>query len=278
MHFVSFVASERRRGNSELLGRFALSKALENGADSGEIVYLRDFSIRECNGCMKCVFKEVPCPLEDDAYRLFEKISRADALFLVAPTYVLSIPGSLKLLIDRYLLMPGYFDKLYGRPAVSVGVAGLPGWEQFQLPLMNLFLLGMGFKIKESFVLYGAGPGEVFLKEEQIARVEKAVMNLCAEGKISSEEGYKSQLSRHCPICFSTVFERIGGDRFRCPVCLSEGELRENGFYFKAESLNAHRWSREKMADHFQNWILKTKGLYRERLGEIRKKTKQWMR
>lgn len=272
MKFVAMNASPRRKGNSEILTAIAVKEALQAGTESAEVIHLRELRLMQCNGCMKCVFEDEPCPLPDDFYTWYKTIASAEALFLVAPTYVTTIPGILKLLFDRYLLIPPLYGQLYGRPAVSVGVASPIDWEHFQLPLMNMFLLGLGFRILDSFMVYGAGPGEVLLDRDQLARVKRAVEGLCS-GKGS--EKFAEVVSNHCPVCRSTVFERIEGQKFRCPVCLSECVLEEGGYRFDADSMNQHRWTPERMEDHFQNWILKTKGMFRERLREIMKRKRE---
>lgn len=275
MKFVAMNASPRKKGNSEILAAIAVKEALKAGVESAEIVHLRDFHLIQCNGCMRCVFKDEPCPLPDDFYSWTEAISSADALFLVVPTYVTTIPGTLKLLLDRYLLIPPLYRRIYGRPAVSVGVASPIDWEHFQLPLMNLFLLGLGFRIRESFMVYGAGPGEVLLDRDQIFRVKEALRGLWGRDEGGEERDFAEVISDRCPVCFSTLFERIAGRRFRCPVCLSEAELEEEGFRFDAPSMNEHRWTPRRMEDHFQNWILKTKGMFREKLREIMRRKRE---
>jgi multimeric flavodoxin WrbA len=272
MKLVIMNASPRKKGNSDVLSAIALKEAMRAEVASAEIVHLRDYHILQCTGCMRCVFNDERCPLEDDFYGWYDKMAAADVLFLVAPTYVTTIPGSLKVLFDRYLCIPPLYEKLSGRPAVSVGVASPIDWESFQLPFMNMFLLGLGFRILDSFLVYGAGPGEVLLDRRQVARVREALAGLWS-GK--EAETFAEVISGHCPVCRSTVLERIGGRRFRCPVCLSEAELEEEGFRFDADSMNHHRWTPERMDDHFQNWILKTKGMFRERLREIMRRKRE---
>jgi multimeric flavodoxin WrbA len=264
MHFISLIVSRRSRGNSEILGKLALKEAITQGA-KGELVYLKDYNINECEGCMRCVFKNIPCHIKDDIYKLLDKISSASALFLSAPTYVLGIPGSLKLVMDRYLLIPKYFNKIYPRPAMSVGTCGLGDWNHFQLPLMNLFLLGLGFKIIDSFYARGAGPGEILLNEETIKRLKRGIKSML----IWKNRPFESQISSHCPVCFSTIFERVEGKVFRCPVCAVKAEEKEEGFYFQKDELNSHRWTPINVEDHFTNWILKTKNRFKQLLREI---------
>jgi multimeric flavodoxin WrbA len=52
------VASERRNGNCDLIARFADKYIKEEGNES-EVIYLKDFEIRQCQGCMSCVFKNM---------------------------------------------------------------------------------------------------------------------------------------------------------------------------------------------------------------------------
>jgi multimeric flavodoxin WrbA len=273
MKFLVMNASPRKKGNSDVLSAIAIREALHSEVEAAEVIQLRDFNIMQCNGCMRCVFKDERCPLEDDFYIWYDKMASADALFLVAPTYVTTIPGALKVLFDRYLCIPPLYKKLYGKPAISVGVASPIDWEHFMLPFTNMFLLGLGFRILDSFMVYGAGPGEILLDESQISRVKGALQGLWSGG--AEQVKFADVVSDHCPVCFSTLFERIAGQRFRCPVCLSEAELTEGGFHFDAAGMNEHRWTPQRMEDHFQNWILQTKGMYREKLKEILRRRRE---
>ena len=249
----------------------ALKEAIANGA-TGELVYLKDYKIEECDGCMNCVFRNIPCHLDDDWYKLLNKISSADALFLSAPTYVLSIPGSLKLVMDRYLLMPQYFNKIYHSPAMSVGIGGLADWNHFELPLMNLFLLGLGFGIVDSFYARAAGPGEVLLSNEGIERIKSEVKFMLSW----KYKPFESRIASHCPVCFSTIFERIKGNKYKCPVCAVESEQQEDGYYFLADNLNNHRWTPDNVEDHFTNWILKTKDRFKKNLRQINQQKRKF--
>lgn len=225
---------------------------------------------------MKCIFKNESCHLEDDMYELLEKLSHADALFLVSPTYVLSIPGILKLVIDRYFLMYHYHEAICGRSAVSVGVAGLSEWESLQLPLLNLLPLSLGFTILDSFMAYGAGPGEALLDPSVVKRIKNTTARLCLQNRSEHPAvPYRSVLSEHCPVCFSKVFERTQSGRYRCPICCSLAENRAEGLHFSAESLNNHRFTPDRVRAHLENWVLQTRGSFRKKLPEISRVVKE---
>jgi hypothetical protein len=270
MHFLAIVASERRNGNSDLIGRLSVRYALKSGVESGEVAYLKNFRLEQCRGCLQCLGKKQKCCIDDDLYRLLDIIQEADRLLVIAPVYVLGIPGKLKMLLDRYLAISGYLRTQSVRPGASIGIAALPDWHQFQIPLVNLMLLALGRRIADSIVLYGAGPGEVLLNG-RISELAVLVDNLinCQNGK------YDSIVAQRCPVDHNCLFERIGGDRFRCPVCLTPARLTDNGYYFDADDLNCHRWTGQKLQEHFENWVLKTKPRFKFMLKDIIKKKRE---
>jgi multimeric flavodoxin WrbA len=266
MHFISLVASERRNGNSDLLGRLAVRYALKAGADSGETVYLKNFDIKQCRGCLQCIFGNEKCKINDDLYSLMDIIQEADKLLLIAPVYVLSIPGKLKLLLDRFLSFSNYRENSNAKHAMSIGIAALSDWHQFHLPLMNISLLTMGCRVVNSFMFYGAGPGEVLLSEGI-----KEFPNMIHDLVIYKDQSFTTQISDHCPVDFSRLFEWIKDDCYRCPICLTPAKKVENGYYFDAQDLNNHRWTKQKIREHFVDWILKTKPRFKSMLRDILK-------
>lgn len=258
------VCSERKRGNCETIGNYIkknFSQIVVN------LIFLRNFEIKECNGCMRCVFKNEKCELNDDLYKLIDEITKNDALILIAPTYVLTIPGKLKMVIDRFLCIYGIIKDLKIKPAISIGVASPIDWDQFQIPFMNIFLLALGYKIIDSFILFGAGPGEVLL-DENLYKVDEGINKILN----FEEKPYESTISDKCPVDYNKNFEHLKNNKFRCPVCLTPCYLRENGFYFDEKDLNKNRWTKEKMKEHFEEWILKTKERFKKLLPQIVKK------
>lgn len=270
MKIAILITSERKNGNCDLLGRYANRFIGEQGCQS-KLIYLKDFEIRECQGCMSCVFKNIKCKIDDNLYELADKIADADGILLLAPTYVLTIPGKLKMVLDRFLCFYSIFKDKPERPAVSIGVASPIDWNQFQLPLMNMFLLALGCRIVDSYFIFGAGQGEALLKDG-IKRVENSIRNLIDH----QAKPYVSQVSKYCPVDFCRLFEKVKGDIYRCPVCLTPAVAKEDGFHFDARDLNNHRWTKENLKEHFENWILKTKSRFKELLPQIYQKKKEF--
>ncbi|MEO0294456.1 MAG: flavodoxin family protein [candidate division WOR-3 bacterium] len=261
MNIGILICSERKKGNSETLANYIKKKFSDL---SFELIFLRDFEIKECDGCMRCVFKKEKCKIEDDLYKLIDNITKNDALILIAPTYVLTIPGKLKMVIDRFLCIYEIIKDLEIKPAMSIGVASPIDWDQFELPFMNIFLLSLGYKVTDSFLLYGAGPGEVLL-DENLYKIDEGINKILN----FQEKPYESTISDRCPVDYNKNFEHIEGEKFRCPFCLTPCYLRNNSFYFYEKDLNKNRWTKEKMKEHFEEWILKTKERFKELLPKI---------
>lgn len=269
MKITILVASERKNGNCHLLARYA-EKYIRNLGKEPVVVFLRDYTLKQCQGCMSCVFKNTKCKLEDDLYPIAETVLNTEALILIAPTYVLTIPGKLKVFLDRFLCLYPLIKDRPEIPGLSIAVASPIYWNQFQLPLMNMFLLALGCRVIESYFLFGAGQGEVLL-QGNIKRFENSIENLA---KYVPKQ-YFSVISKYCPVDFCNLLEWLGKDLYQCPICLTPTRQVENGFYFDSKDLNNHRWTKHRMEEHFKDWILTTKERFRKLLPEIYKRKKE---
>ncbi len=264
-HIVIIVASARRNGNCELLARYA-RRFIQTKKIEATIVNIKDFRIEACQGCMSCIFKGIRCKLNDNLYNLISILMQADAIILLAPTYILTVPGKIKMVLDRFLCIYPLLRDRPEIPAISIGIAAPIDWHQLQLPLLNLFLLALGCRIIDSFFLYGAGPGEVLLNNG-IEQIEQATEKILTYQSVP----YTSTISDHCPVDFSTLFEKTAKNLYRCPICLTPAEARADGFFFDQKDLNNHRWTKARLKEHFDEWILKTEDRFRELLPRIYK-------
>lgn len=267
MKLLSLIASRRRKGNSALVARL-----IEKYAPEYEITvyseFLDDYNIVECDGCMRCVFRDIKCHLKDDFYKLIDRISEADMFVLIAPTYVFSIPGNLKSFLDRFLLFLSYYRRNYGKNGATVGIASLGDWEHLQLPFLNTLMLSLGFSVVDSFMLYGAGPGEILLDNS----IEKKVGDMIHK-LLNGIDIKDLLLSRECPVCHSRVFECEEG-KFRCPFCRTRAVKKGDNYLFEYESIKNHRFTKDNIEEHFNGWILKTENTFRKNIREIVKKKK----
>jgi hypothetical protein len=131
-------------------------------------------------------------------------------------------------------------------------------------------LLALGMRVVGSKMVYAAGPGEVLINDS-LKLTQETIDKL-----INYEDRpYESIRLDHCPIDYNRVFEHVEGNKFRCPVCMTPAILHGDGYEFRAEDLNNHRWTEMKLEDHFENWILKTKPRFKAMLREIMQEKKK---
>lgn len=262
MKIVGLNGSGRRNGNTELLLRKALKGAEKMGA-AVEQVNLAELNIRPCRGCMACVFKESGCPVDDDMPLLLEKLAAADGLILAAPTYILSPAGVVKMVLDRSLPM---FKKAPGlknnRFAVTINVAGLKEWNDMGQEQLTLFALVYQFKIIGTLQAYGPGPGEVLLEPGIPEKAENLGISLASAGDITPPSS-----GNCCPVCRSRLFRFEEDGSVICPICSLKGKvanLTPLQLVFDPQSAGNHRWTKENITKHYQEWILASRDRYKK--------------
>ncbi len=208
-------ASPRKNGNCELM-----IKQIHAGMGAGwelRLARLSDFDIRPCQACYQCLFGKMRCPQEDGLIALLEEISLADAWIAAAPTYLLSANAALKKFLDRGLQFYAFVDRLWGKPAVAVAVAGIEGMEGSTKLNVESFAKLAFADLRGSDVFYGALPGETLLSPENrqnALRLAKSLLD--ASARIAPEGPV-------CPVCGGDTFRFQPGGRARCMLCSGSG-------------------------------------------------------
>ena len=93
-------SSPRRGGNSDTLCDQFLQGAQEAG-HRAEKIFLKDKTIHYCTGCSVCSMYGKPCPQQDDAAEIVEKMIEADVIVMATPVYFYTMCAQMKTLIDR---------------------------------------------------------------------------------------------------------------------------------------------------------------------------------
>lgn len=93
-------SSPRRGGNSDLLCDEFMHGAIEAG-NKVEKIFLRDKIVHYCTGCSTCSLQHKPCPQQDDAAGIIEKMLAADVIVMATPVYFYTMSAQMKTLIDR---------------------------------------------------------------------------------------------------------------------------------------------------------------------------------
>jgi multimeric flavodoxin WrbA len=213
---LGIVGSSRRLGNCEIMVK-AVFRNIDQPCEL-RLLRLTDFQIDPCRGCYHCLFKNGQCVIHDDHSVALDALAAADAVILAAPTYFLGVHSCLKRFLDRGLTFSGSVDRLWGKPAVGVTVAGIPGMEGNALLGIDSFLKLILADVRQTQVVYGALPGEVFLNDENIRIAQSLAASLF--GPASAKPG------PCCPLCGSDTFRFLGGDQVRCMICSNTGTIR----------------------------------------------------
>lgn len=210
---LGIIGSPRRLGNCEIM----VKEISRNIPEPHELQLLRlpEHKILPCKACYKCLFEKQQCVQEDDFQIILENIVRADALILAVPTYLFGANSSLKRFLDRGLSFYAYLESLWGKPAVGVSIAGMEGNEGYTKLNVDSFLRLTFCDVRASEIVYGALPGEIFLKEKA-----KGVASAMAEALFSKP---MEKHSPSCPLCGGDTFRFLGDNRVRCMLCSNDG-------------------------------------------------------
>jgi multimeric flavodoxin WrbA len=138
MKILGICGSLREESNTNKIVK-RVAKA--SGGES-EIVDLGKMNIKPCNGCLMCTMNEGQCVIEDDMQKVYDKLIKADAIIIGAPTYFMDISGAAKDFIDRSMAIfyrgigPDAEIEvlgkrpLAGKPAVAVTTVAGSGHER----------------------------------------------------------------------------------------------------------------------------------------------------
>jgi len=204
-------------GNSELMVKEIYRQLPEGWALS--LVRIPELSVKPCKACYQCLFKDGQCVQKDDFQMVLDAMARADAYVVAAPTYLFGANATLKGLLDRGLTFSGYVDRLWGKPAVGVVIAGIRGLEGYTKLMVDSFIKFSLADHRGSEVLYAALPGEVLLSDEGKHSAKRLAQALI-EGVPEHQD--ESSVPR-CKVCGGDTFRFLENGNIRCMICSSEG-------------------------------------------------------
>jgi multimeric flavodoxin WrbA len=117
-HILGIVGSPRRNGNTHILVSNIVAGAQAEGA-VGDVLFLDDFDIQECNGCHAC-WEGKACSKNDDMNGIYPQISASDGIVFGTPVYWYGPTALMKGFIDRFVYFnsPGNRERIRGKSAV----------------------------------------------------------------------------------------------------------------------------------------------------------------
>ena len=217
---LGIVGSPRNLGNCEIMIK-EISRQIPVSHEL-DLLRLSDFNILPCLGCYRCLPEGKQCVRKDDLNTVLQAMGDADALVVAVPTYFLSANACLKRLLDRGLSFYNHSKKLWHKPAVGIGIAGIAGREGFTLLAVQSFLKLILAREKGCRIIYGALPGEIFMGENN----KKIAADLASAlfGPVPEK------CEPCCPICGGDTFRFLADNRVRCMLCSISGNMIfENG-------------------------------------------------
>lgn len=266
---LGIVASPRKPGNSEMM----IKEIGKNIPVPHELKLLRlsDFNIRPCKGCYRCLLGD-QCVLEDDLYAVLEAILAADGLIVAAPTYFLGANAMLKLFLDRGLAFYSHVERLWDKPSVGLGIAGIEGKEGYTLLNIQSFLKLLMTDIKKTGLVYGALPGEVFLNNDN--KETAAAMGKALFGDSAEKSGPV------CPLCGGDTFRFLEGSQVKCMLCSNSGtfETGENGPTFRIERGGHELFLTKEDAMQHLDWLRQMKGRFLKQKGKLKEVTLSYLK
>ena len=113
---LGIMGSPRRNGNTHILLSKILGGAESEGA-KGDILFLADLAIQECNGCHVC-WEGKECSKGDDMNSIYPRIIESDGVVFGTPVYWYGPTALMKGFIDRFVFFncPENREKIKGKP------------------------------------------------------------------------------------------------------------------------------------------------------------------
>ncbi|MGA2935371.1 MAG: flavodoxin family protein [Methanomicrobiales archaeon] len=124
--------SPRADGNCGIFAGWAADEAA-NIRKKARVVYLDDLSIHPCIGCYQC-YNTGTCTFDDDMTDLIRALRSASLLVICTPVYTNTVPGGLKIFIDRcqaYHAEKNLFTGGGEKKGLLLSVAGRKGTANF---------------------------------------------------------------------------------------------------------------------------------------------------
>ncbi len=180
MNVVGISGTPRKKGNSELLLRYAL-KPFENNAWDVKIFLLSELEIKPCNACDSC--REIGrCIINDDMQRIYDAFRWCNAIIISSPVYYLNISAQLHTLFDRHYAI--HDEKpLEGKVGGVIAVGnGINGGQTLVVNVIYTWMLSCGIIVVpgelNAVKAVADKPGDILNQKNQLRQAEILGLNI----------------------------------------------------------------------------------------------------
>ena len=150
--------SPRADGNCSIFAGWAAGEA-GNLRKRARVVYLDDLVLHPCIGCYQC-YNTGTCTFDDDMADLIGALRSASLLVICTPVYTNTVPGGLKIFIDRcqaYHAEKNLFRPGGDKKGILLSVAGRTGADNFDCVkrVVVSFMRNLGIRYAGEILLDG---------------------------------------------------------------------------------------------------------------------------
>lgn len=182
MHAVAISASPRKKSNTAILLRRCLDGLATRGI-TGELIPLRDKTIKGCRACDVCRKKrDKRCNTRDDDFHpVFEKMLAADIIVVGSPVYFGSAVPEMMALLDRAGYVSRSNGNLFSRKLGGpIAVARRAGHNFTYAQLLLWFMINDMVVPGSSYwtIAHAREPETVVNDQEGLATVDRFAENL----------------------------------------------------------------------------------------------------
>lgn len=226
---LAIIGSARKKATFLAVQEF--EKNLKHlGEVDFEYVFLHDYHIEFCQGCLACFnYGEQYCPLKDDREKLLEKMELSDGVIFATPNYSFQVSARLKNFLDRfaYFYHRPYF---FGKTFTAIVTQGFLGGNKIRKYLENMGE-NFGFQIVKGACVNTLDPMTENQEQKLIKEIQKASKRFFKQmmrPSISSPSLYRLMMFRTSRNIIKNV-----NPKFRDHQYFKEKGWFESGYYYE---------------------------------------------
>lgn len=167
-----------------LIKEMVKTKTIKDKNIDVEIISLVDYELKPCIGCGTC-FKQESCIYDSAFNQIYDKLTKANALFIVSAHYA-PIPSKLSMLLEKIEQLAflkrfndeDYRSPLFGKPVGIIGHGG--GTEEiikyYKGPVLDSIWNALSYPVEMNVIgLNNEDKNGVIIPVESVKKVENSI-------------------------------------------------------------------------------------------------------
>ncbi|QHI73543.1 flavodoxin family protein [Aminipila terrae] len=167
-----FLGSPRKKNTYQIVREF--EENLKSYAEIDfEYVFLKDYYLENCKGCITCFNKgEECCLIKDDLSLLIDKMNNSDGVIFATPNYSFQVTALMKTFLDRLGFLfhrPRFFNKAF----TAIVVQGIYGGSDI-VKYLEFLGRNLGFHVSKGCCLTALEPRTSLEQQRMTNKIKKA--------------------------------------------------------------------------------------------------------